>query len=190
LEELGLLPLAANGGLTQTHALTLGSVAINMGNPERPGIGFTCEPRDQRVLPRLDRCDIGAFEFGVSLVHGNADSNADLLAQTNELRTSDPTPVPGGPGGTTTVTLTFQNVGNLTISNIVFEVSSLAAGHLVLNADAFRGRRAVGARKSLPPNQLSRPGESVTVDFVIGRPTGGDDSFDFGVTVLGVPRTP
>lgn len=51
-------PLTNNGGLTQTHALVPGSVAINSGHPS------ICEPLDQRGLARVDgQCDIGAFEF-------------------------------------------------------------------------------------------------------------------------------
>ena len=53
----GLAPLKDNGGPTKTHALMPGSPAINadMG---------TCPPpsADQRGLPRLAPCDIGAFE--------------------------------------------------------------------------------------------------------------------------------
>jgi hypothetical protein len=52
-------PLADNGGPTLTHALMIGSPAINAGT----NIG--CPPTDQRgiVRPLLGTCDIGAFEF-------------------------------------------------------------------------------------------------------------------------------
>ena len=57
-------PLQDNGGLTFTHALKIGSPAINRGNPP------SCEDHqgspldsDQRFYPRVQRCDIGAFEF-------------------------------------------------------------------------------------------------------------------------------
>ncbi len=56
-------PLANNGGLTQTHALLLGSPAIDAADP------IDCLPFDQRGQPRADGdgdslviCDIGAFE--------------------------------------------------------------------------------------------------------------------------------
>jgi len=57
-----LVPLANNGGATQTHALLPGSVAINAGDP-----AFTTPPDfDQRGpgFPRVvgGRVDIGAFE--------------------------------------------------------------------------------------------------------------------------------
>lgn len=60
----GLGALQDNGGPTTTHALLFGSPAINAGNP----IGcqdHTDSPlnADQRFFPRVQRCDIGAFEF-------------------------------------------------------------------------------------------------------------------------------
>ena len=50
----GLGPLADNGGPTQTHALTPGSLAIDAGPPDAP-------PTDQRGVPRNP--DIGAYEY-------------------------------------------------------------------------------------------------------------------------------
>ena len=49
--------LADNGGETMTHALLVGSPAIDMGAP------FYCLPTDQRCFYRNGTCDIGAFEF-------------------------------------------------------------------------------------------------------------------------------
>lgn len=51
-----LLPLAANGGFTQTHGLSSTSSAIDAGPPTN------CIAADQRGMPRVGRCDIGAFE--------------------------------------------------------------------------------------------------------------------------------
>jgi hypothetical protein len=62
----GLTPLANNGGPTQTHALTAGSIAIDAGDAGVPGSGGTaCEATDQRGITRPQgiRCDIGAFEL-------------------------------------------------------------------------------------------------------------------------------
>lgn len=180
-QDLRLGPLARNGGLTETHALLAGSPAINNGNPSRPGGEFNCIPFDQRLLPRPfgGRCDIGAFEFGVINVPNS------MLTETRPEPSIDSTPVPGGPAGTVTFRLTYTNVGNVPISILVFEVARLTNGNLVLNADAFRGRRGVGARISAPPNLVLRREESFTVDFMIGRQT--PDSFDFDVDVLGMP---
>jgi hypothetical protein len=67
----GLGPLASNGGPTQTHALLLGSPAIDRGSPAAPGSGGgACEPKDQRGVDRpadgdgngVSVCDVGAVE--------------------------------------------------------------------------------------------------------------------------------
>lgn len=52
-----LAGLANNGGATQTHALQVGSPAIDAGD------SATCRPQDQRGFGRSGTCDIGAFEF-------------------------------------------------------------------------------------------------------------------------------
>ncbi|MDX1523797.1 MAG: choice-of-anchor Q domain-containing protein, partial [Anaerolineae bacterium] len=82
-------PLQNNGGNTDTHALKVGSPAIDAGSgPISP---FPCADADQRgVTPRVDQpgvgtqiCDIGAYEFpgvpvpaitidGSSVVEGNS----------------------------------------------------------------------------------------------------------------------
>ena len=59
-------PLTDNGGPTLTHALLIGSPAIDAGDPGTPGSGGTaCEATDQRGIarPQRTRCDIGAFEL-------------------------------------------------------------------------------------------------------------------------------
>ena len=55
---LNLQPLANNGGPTRTHAITCGSVAVNMGDP-------TLTREDQRNFTLNGRRDIGAFELQV-----------------------------------------------------------------------------------------------------------------------------
>ncbi len=67
----GLLPLVNNGGLTETHALPVGSTAIDAGNPtgcladmNANGIANITLTKDQRDNTRLANiCDIGAFEL-------------------------------------------------------------------------------------------------------------------------------
>lgn len=49
--------LADNGGPTQTHALLVGSPAIDAGN------NAACPATDQRGVPRDAACDVGAYEF-------------------------------------------------------------------------------------------------------------------------------
>jgi predicted outer membrane repeat protein len=51
----GLMPLADNGGPTETLALPEGSPAID--------IGSDCPERDQRGEPRAGDCDSGAYEY-------------------------------------------------------------------------------------------------------------------------------
>jgi CSLREA domain-containing protein len=66
----GLGTLGANGGPTQTHALLVGSPAIDAGDPG------SCQTTDQRGVarPQGARCDLGAFEFvpGVPTVPATA----------------------------------------------------------------------------------------------------------------------
>jgi predicted outer membrane repeat protein len=56
-----LQPLGANGGPTQTRAIPDASPAHNGGTDA------DCPARDQRGLPRVNRCDIGAYEIQTSL---------------------------------------------------------------------------------------------------------------------------
>src|SRR5204862_3912330 len=61
LADPTLGPLAANGGVSQTMAITSAvSLAVNTGNC---GIA----PTDQRGFPRVGACDKGAYEFGSTL---------------------------------------------------------------------------------------------------------------------------
>jgi CSLREA domain-containing protein len=70
-----LAPLANNGGSTQTHALLLGSPAIDRGDGITSATFFDCPSTDQRGAVRpFDGngdgnavCDVGAFEFGASI---------------------------------------------------------------------------------------------------------------------------
>ena len=60
--------LGNNGGLTQTHALPLGSPAIDAGT------NTGCPATDQRGAPRpyVSTCDIGAVEYFRPTISGNA----------------------------------------------------------------------------------------------------------------------
>ena len=60
-EDPLLGPLADNGGQTQTHALLIGSPAIDTGD------NTSCPATDQRGLPRPQGagCDIGSYEFAI-----------------------------------------------------------------------------------------------------------------------------
>lgn len=52
--------LALNGGFTPTMSILAGSAAIDGG--------ANCLAEDQRGFPRVGTCDIGAFEFGASVL--------------------------------------------------------------------------------------------------------------------------
>src|SRR5262249_31159746 len=59
-------PLADNGGELQTETLIKGSIAINKGNPAKPGSSKTaCAKTDERgqARPSGKFCDMGAYEF-------------------------------------------------------------------------------------------------------------------------------
>jgi len=58
----GLGPLADNGGPTPTMALAAGSAAIGAGEPSCVDAAGKPLAADQRGLPRLSPCDIGAFQ--------------------------------------------------------------------------------------------------------------------------------
>jgi hypothetical protein len=177
-------PLARNGGLTETHALLpppRGAVnpAIDNGNPPPTADGFPCEPGDQRILPRAGDCDIGAVELGYSNI-----TNLKEVRQSQMTTRVDPTPpddtawipprpVPAGPfEGTETIALTVSSTLDPPItacnSFVIVEVSELTGGDLLLEADRFRGRRGVGARKTVT---RSGRASSFTVELKIARRT-------------------
>jgi hypothetical protein len=122
-------------------------------------------------------CDIGAFEFFPVV--------SDLVTLDPALDTaSDPTPVPGGPAGTFTITATFTNTSGTPLRAPFFEVTALSGGNLLLNADGGPG--GVGA--TLTPevgDRVLSPGEIVTVDFVIGLQVRAP--FTFVVELFGEP---
>ncbi len=73
-EPVNLAPLAVNGGLTRTHALTIGSVAINAGsNALAIDPDLVALPNDQRGtgFPRIigGTVDMGAFEAAQFTLH-------------------------------------------------------------------------------------------------------------------------
>lgn len=93
--------LQNNGGQTDTHALLIGSPAIDAGDPGVPGGGSpACESTDQRGTARPVGmfCDIGAFE-------GQVIPNTDLMIIKSDL--PDPVIV----GNNVTYTINVSNLG-------------------------------------------------------------------------------
>jgi hypothetical protein len=177
--------LALHGGTTQTHALVPGSPAIDAGGPvclDAEGDPLTM---DQRGKPRpvdgdgdgTAACDIGAFEF-FPMVNDFVTLDPDLET------TGDPTPVPSGPAGTFIITATFTHTSETPLRFPFFEVTAISGGNLLLNAD--EGPEGVGA--TLTPevgDGVLSPGETVSVDFVIGLQTRAP--FTFEVELFGEP---
>ncbi|CAG0935482.1 hypothetical protein TFLX_04323 [Thermoflexales bacterium] len=68
-------PLIDDGSGTFTHALLLGSPALDRGNPNPPGSSnYACATTDQRGVsrPQNGRCDMGAFELVPSVAFRQA----------------------------------------------------------------------------------------------------------------------
>ena len=129
-------PLSYNGGPTQTHALLVGSTAINAGDPVLGCTQWSNVPiLDQRGLPRpLAQCDLGAYEaqqvFGFpNATVGNVSftTSAGVFGSLDPVSVADlpeegkpPVAFPYGlfswtvtgltQGQTITVTITFLNV--------------------------------------------------------------------------------
>jgi CSLREA domain-containing protein len=87
--DLDLGPLQNNGGITPTHALLTGSVAVDSGND------MLCPATDQRDWPRSDgSCDIGSFEAGADepTVFADDFESGDTSAWTAVVPQSDAQP--------------------------------------------------------------------------------------------------
>jgi hypothetical protein len=97
---------------------------------------------------------------------------------------SDPTPVPGGPAGTFTITATFTHTRDTPLRVPFFEVAALSGGNLLLNADGAPG--GVGATRTPEVGDgVLSPGETGVVDFVIGLQA--QAPFTFEVELFGEP---
>jgi parallel beta-helix repeat protein len=177
--------LQPNGGLTPTHALLPGSLAIDGGAAVCPAGDGTSLVTDQRGKPRpIDGnadgralCDIGAFEF-FPIVNFALTLTPDLVTDFN------PMSVPGGPAGTFTITATFTNTSAVSLHFPFFGVQTLSGENQLLNADAGAG--GIGATLTPPVDgEVLAPGDSVSVDFVIGLQE--QEQFTFFVNLFGEP---
>lgn len=77
-------PLQNNGGPTETHALLLGSPAIDAGSCT--DIAGNSVATDQRGFVRHKPCDIGAFEYGAIPPYGLGDVNGDAIIDLLDVR--------------------------------------------------------------------------------------------------------
>lgn len=101
----------------------------------------------------------------------------------------DPMPRANAPAGVYRLETTFANVTEITLEDISFNVTNLAGGNLVLNADGGPG--GLGATISILSAQLGgdgklSPNESFSAVFEIGLKS--KDTSDFTVAAEGVPH--
>jgi hypothetical protein len=123
-----LLPLASNGGPTQTHALTAGSPAIDQGTAGCPPV----PPADQRGVtrPQGAGCDVGSFELQGAVTNTPTQTNTPAGVPTNT-----PTRTPSN---TTTSTPTVVASSTPT-PGVVAVVPTLSFPMLALLALALAG---------------------------------------------------
>lgn len=90
--------------------------------------------------------------------------------------------VDGGPAGTFTIAATFKNISTDDLARLIFLVEKITVGNQLLNADGGPG--GFGSYLTAPLSDgLLSPGESFTLDFIIG--LSSRNRFEFFVDVLG-----
>ena len=102
-----LLPLADNGGGTQTHALVIGSPALDASPDDA-----TCPDTDQRgnPRPRGPACDIGSFEGVAMLCNGRVTTMVGTINDDRLTGTPGPDVISGLSGDDTIVGLEGNDV--------------------------------------------------------------------------------
>jgi hypothetical protein len=105
--EAILLPLADNGGGTKTHALAIGSPALDASPDDA-----TCPPTDQRgnPRPRGPACDIGAFEGVAVLCNGKVTTMVGTINDDQLTGTAGPDVISGLLGNDTITGLEGNDV--------------------------------------------------------------------------------
>ena len=144
-----LAPLANNGGPTQTHALVVGSPALDAANTTN------CPASDQRGASRVGTCDIGAFEL-----NGTTPTvTVGTVSSTSILEN----------GGTATIPVTVANFpsgDSLTIVAHIFGGSAVPitdytiAPSLTFNANGIQIFTITGVADALVEGN-----ETLTVNF-------------------------
>jgi hypothetical protein len=111
----------------------------------------------------------------------------DELTETEKSRSTDTTPVVGGPAGTFTLVEEFCNKGPNTLTLLQSLTTTLTGGNILLNRDGGTPA-AVGSVLTFPAiegfaDRLLSPNECVTVTYKVG--LASPAPFDFFVDVLG-----
>ena len=101
------------------------------------------------------------------------------LTLTGSTTTYDPTPAAGAPAGVNTVTATFQDVTEVSLSDVYFTVADLGAGNVVLDAEG--GPSGTGAEIAVPAEALGEDGVlaangTFTATFRVGLATATDST--------------
>jgi hypothetical protein len=176
---IGLLQVNTGGGRTATHALSLGSPAINAGDPS------TCKPTDQRgALRPAGACDIGAFEYvaprltvttAVTNNDGGEDGPGDFSVRVRDAAGTDVagSPQAGSASGTTytlvpgsfTVSADGPNLYTLAVGGACSAAGAVALGEnqtatCTITADDRQPRagREVGAFPASGTVRIKKPG--------------------------------
>jgi hypothetical protein len=111
----------------------------------------------------------------------------DLVVLSSLVTSFNPSAVPGGPAGTFTITATFTNTSATPILHPFLAVVELSGGNLLLNADGGPGGVGATLIPDVSADGVLSPGESSTLDCVIGLQT--RQRFTFFVDLLGVPSS-
>jgi filamentous hemagglutinin family protein len=129
-----LAPLGNYGGLTETHALHLGSAALNTG--------LTTLTTDQRGKARSGLADIGAFESSATQISALSGSGQTTIVNTvfNQKLQAKVTDQFGNPVANTAVSFTVPGSGpSATASTLTVNTNEAGIAILPINANGLDG---------------------------------------------------
>ncbi len=175
----GLLPLADNGGTTQTHALTSSSQAINKGDPNYSGSLTTDQAGHQRVVG--SSIDIGAYEL--QYIEGL--TAGQTVNDNSQLSPFSSVTIPND--GTVTVTITLDDAakGSFTAASLTASgfTGPVGNAYSLASTTAALAQTAIRALVFTPTSNRVAPGstETTTLTTVI---TDGSLTFNDATTTI------